>query len=485
MCIRDRYQRRVHGKIQQKIFNQQDIIYFLLFNSSNLFEDFLILFYKQKKKIFQHYQINISKLIAIFTVKIKKEKNSINSSSQKMSILTPRSEKEASTIEIIPEKLYWISAKEIPNKNKDCIYIFSDQSHKYYSFNYDFGPLHLGEIYRFINKIESALRICEKNNTPICVLTGTNPEKSVNSALLMCSFLIISKKYSPEMAFQYFEPIHAQLTAYRDSTGDPVCHYQCDLIDCLRGLYFAFKLQWFNFGQFDVAEYEKLSQKGYGDINEILPGIYAFSGPLSQRPLNQMGNVYTPDDYIPMFNRYNIKLVIRLNPPQYDENIFKQNGIDHKDLIFEDGTAPSEEIIDQFLDYVENAQGAVAIHCKSGLGRTGTLIGMYAMKHYHISAADFIGWVRIVRPGSIHGPQQFNLLFQEQRMHNIGKESPIWKTIQQLEMKYHLWENQSKTSNTNNQFSYNYKLSSLLKEYETMKEKESTESNFKALMLQN
>eukprot|EP00825_Cyclidium_porcatum_P041761 TRINITY_DN554_c0_g3_i3.p1 TRINITY_DN554_c0_g3~~TRINITY_DN554_c0_g3_i3.p1 ORF type:complete len:484 (-),score=65.11 TRINITY_DN554_c0_g3_i3:92-1516(-) len=454
MCIRDRYQRRVHGKIQQKIFNQQDIIYFLLFNSSNLFEDFLILFYKQKKKIFQHYQINISKLIAIFTVKIKKEKNSINSSSQKMSILTPRSEKEASTIEIIPEKLYWISAKEIPNKNKDCIYIFSDQSHKYYSFNYDFGPLHLGEIYRFINKIESALRICEKNNTPICVLTGTNPEKSVNSALLMCSFLIISKKYSPEMAFQYFEPIHAQLTAYRDSTGDPVCHYQCDLIDCLRGLYFAFKLQWFNFGQFDVAEYEKLSQKGYGDINEILPGIYAFSGPLSQRPLNQMGNVYTPDDYIPMFNRYNIKLVIRLNPPQYDENIFKQNGIDHKDLIFEDGTAPSEvicmltqinllsrlifiyildqyflfsfffqEIIDQFLDYVENAQGAVAIHCKSGLGRTGTLIGMYAMKHYHISAADFIGWVRIVRPGSIHGPQQFNLLvsFQLQKYYYLFK----------------------------------------------------------------
>ena len=44
------------------------------------------------------------------------------------------------------------------------------------------------------------------------------------------------------------------------------------------------------------------------------------------------------------------------------------------------------------------------MHCKSGLGRTGTLIGMYAMKHYNISAADFIGWVRIVRPGSIHGP---------------------------------------------------------------------------------
>ena len=41
---------------------------------------------------------------------------------------------------------------------------------------------------------------------------------------------------------------------------------------------------------------------------------------------------------------------------------------------------------------------------KAGLGRTGCLIGLYAMKHYHFPATDFIGWIRLIRPGSILGP---------------------------------------------------------------------------------
>lgn len=42
----------------------------------------------------------------------------------------------------------------------------------------------------------------------------------------------------------------------------------------------------------------------------------------------------------------------------------------------------------------------------AGLGRTGTLIGCYLIKHFRFTAAEAIAWIRICRPGSIIGPQQ-------------------------------------------------------------------------------
>ena len=64
--------------------------------------------------------------------------------------------------------------------------------------------------------------------------------------------------------------------------------------------------------------------------------------------------------------------------------------------------------------------GALAVHCKAGLGRTGTLICCYMMKHYGFTASEAIAWNRIARPGSVIGPQQYYLQSQQHTMWQLG-----------------------------------------------------------------
>lgn len=138
---------------------------------------------------------------------------------------------------------------------------------------------------------------------------------------------------------------------------------------------------------------------------------------------------FTPADYVPIFKKFGVTDVVRLNTKTYEASGFTTQGINHIDMYFVDGTCPSMDIVNKFITLAESQKGVIAVHCKAGLGRTGSLIACYCIKNYQFNAADFIGWIRICRPGSILGPQQHFLIEQEKGLKERGKNSPIWKEV--------------------------------------------------------
>ncbi len=176
-------------------------------------------------------------------------------------------------------------------------------------------------------------------------------------------------------------------------------------------------------GQIDIEEYENYDAPTNADLHEIVPGkLVAFRGP------HDLGGAMYYDDpvkwtrkfspayYVETFQELGVTDVVRLNNAEYLAQDFEDAGIRHHDLYFEDCTEPPGPLIAAFLGIVDAARGAVAVHCKAGLGRTGTLIAVYLMRSHGFTARTAMGWLRLMRPGSVIGRQQ-SFLCDVQRIH--------------------------------------------------------------------
>jgi len=228
--------------------------------------------------------------------------------------------------------------------------------------------------------------------------------------------MVVILKRTADDAWYTLKPYHKQVVPFRDSSGGPNT-YKLSIYDVLAGLERAMSLGWYDFKTFDVHEYEYYEKVENGDLNWIIPNKFiALMGP-SGKSVDKSGTrLHTPEDYEPLFKALNIERVVRLNKASYNKKRFTKFGFKFDDLYFLDGSNPSKDLVYTFIELAETTKKSIAVHCKAGLGRTGTLIGCYAIKTYGFLASEFIGWIRLARPGSILGPQQFFLEEMEEEL---------------------------------------------------------------------
>ncbi|KAF8913739.1 protein-tyrosine phosphatase-like protein [Gymnopilus junonius] len=327
-----------------------------------------------------------------------------------------------------------------PDDKSSYYYFTIDDQLLYLSFFQDWGPLNLAMVYKACILIHELLEDEALASHKLVLYSSDDPRRKANAALLMALYVMIVQRQAPWEAFHPIAEI--EFMPFRDAGRGP-SDFNLSIQDCLWGLWKAMQNGLCDMNEFSVEEYEYYEKVENGDWNWLTPHFIAFASPVDphwikrqkeespasgnsgsiSRTSSSSSNLALqrklPTPYLKCldyFEKRNIKLVVRLNTELYDRNTFLDRGIDHMELYFDDGTNPTDEIVRTFLDVADpvvESGGVVAVHCKAGLGRTGTLIGAYLIWKYGFTANEAIAFMRIMRPGTVVGPQQQYLYLKQ------------------------------------------------------------------------
>lgn len=171
-----------------------------------------------------------------------------------------------------------------------CFHI--DDDLVYWNFFLDFGPLNLGQLWRFTNKLNKLLAKAEQDGSAVLFHSSAHDSKRANAIFLICAWQVLELNRSPEDAFFGFSAVGYTPTATAANTNGgsnrsippllPLsaigaqtidrlppfhdaspykCSYHLTLRDCLAALVKAREYQFFDWGdKFDVKEYEYFEQ---------------------------------------------------------------------------------------------------------------------------------------------------------------------------------------------------------------------------------
>jgi len=114
--------------------------------------------------------------------------------------------------------------------------------------------------------------------------------------------------------------------------------------------------------------------------------------------------------YIEEMAKKNVVALVRACKPTYDTQKLVDAGIRVEELFFEDGSPPEGEVLDRWLDLVNEVfsqpnEGCIAVHCVAGLGRAPVLVAVALIERDHMDNTEAAELVRGKRKGAFNARQ--------------------------------------------------------------------------------
>ncbi|KAF2462250.1 protein-tyrosine phosphatase-like protein [Lineolata rhizophorae] len=309
------------------------------------------------------------------------------------------------------------------------VYFSVDDTLLYNAFHADFGPLHIGHLYRFAVQLHEVLGDPANEGRGVVFWSYFNPRSRANAACILACYMIMIQSWPPHLVLAPIAQMDPPCMPFRDA-GYSQADYVLNIQDVVYGVWKAKEEGICSLRDFSLEEYEAFERVDMGDFNWITADFLAFASPQHEPtaviPPHSPHYASLPktiaevarNEQLPLpfknvlthFVDRNVGLVVRLNSALYSPSYFTSLGIEHLDMIFDDGTCPPLELVRRFInlahDMIYNKQRRIAVHCKAGLGRTGCLIGAYLIYRHGFTANEIIAFMRFMRPGMVVGPQQ-------------------------------------------------------------------------------
>ncbi|BFZ58143.1 cell division control protein 14 [Savitreella phatthalungensis] len=344
-------------------------------------------------------------------------------------------------IEFLQDRLYLSAFDSPPPKERhpQLRFFTVDDLLVYNAFHHDFGPLHIGHLYRFAIILHEILSDPDMSSKPIVFYSRTNSRARANAACILACYMVLVQNWPPHLAIAPLAEADPPFMPFRDA-GYSQADYTLSIQDFVYGIWRAKEAGIVDIKTFDLEEYEYYERVDKGDFNWICPRFIAFASPIqpgyTTKPnpfTSKKSTIITPTftHVLDYFKGNKVGMVVRLNSHLYDKAQFEKIGIEHVDMFFEDGTCPELDIVKDFIGLVDEmaeADKVVAVHCKAGLGRTGCLIGAYLIYKHRFTANEVISFMRLMRPGMVVGPQQHWLHinqhhFTDWRYHGVPRRN--------------------------------------------------------------
>ena len=142
--------------------------------------------------------------------------------------------------------------------------------------------------------------------------------------------------------------------------------------------------------------------------------------------ITEQPNDSSISNYIKILKEHKVTHLVCATDPTYTTDGLGQVGVNFTELSFADGSAPSAEIIEKWLnllnkEFANNPEMCVGVHCVTGLGRAPVLVAV-ALIELGMKYEDAVEFIRKKRRGAINSRQlEFLAKYKRRKFFIKGK----------------------------------------------------------------